>query len=311
MKLKNSLKLVVTNFGLFWKLLIYKIVVLLLVFLLLLPILSKIDVALTQSGFFDELAKIFNGVALRGVATFVTSTCGIISSFFVACSMLIEMGFVIFLYFVFIVFIVAPFLLHLSDVPTSECLYSYMTSLNKFSFIVNFTDKLKMSVGYSILKTIIELPFFAILICVSYNIGVLVNINSVLTILAPFLWTIFVVFMLVLKSALESGWAQGIVCFNVCAFKGLKRGFKSVSRNYLGVMSSFAVIVVVSLGITLIFGAYALVIILPFITLISCIFGQVLFFESQGMNYYIAPEEIIKPRKLEQADSNRRVKFII
>ena len=64
-------------------------------------------------------------------------------------------------------------------------------------------------------------------------------------------------------------------------------------------------------AIVYVFGVYSLIVVVPLSSLIMTVFGQVLFFESQGMNYYISPDNIVLPRKLEQADSMKKVKNII
>ena len=120
-----------------------------------------------------------------------------------------------------------------------------------------------------------------------------------------------VVLVVGLKLAALSGWAPSVVAFNKCATKAFGKGVNAVKRRFPSALSSFAVLVSLFMAAIYLFGFYALIAIIPFSALIVSIFGQVMFFESQGMNYYITPENIIKPRKLEQADSIKKIKNII
>lgn len=186
-----------------------------------------------------------------------------------------------------------------------------MTSLSKNSFTVNFVDNLGKSSGYSILKTLMEIPFWALFIGGLWGLLKLSMASVEMQILAPLFMFIFVVFCTATKTTILNGWAPSIVAFRKCAGSAFKKGLKSVARNYTSTLSSFSVVMIFMVALILIFGPYAFILVLPLMALINAVFGQVLFFESQGMNYYITPENIIKPRKLEQADNMKKVKFII
>jgi len=311
MKLSNSIKLVMTNFNLFWKLLIYMIVCIAITGLLLMPVSNIFVTALKDANFINEATKLFNGVAFQGLGMFMSTISSVILTFVNALGILAQNGVAVLIYIVFILFVFFPFLFHISNIATSECVYSYMTSLRKNSFVVSLLDKFGLSVGYSILKTLFELPFYALLVWLAYIIAGLGSISGVMQFITPLIWIICMILVLDLKATILGGWAQSIVTFNVCATRAIKKGFKSVSRNYLATLSSFAVVITIAFSVVVLFGAFALVLIVPLFSLITCVFGQVLFFESQGMDYYTSQVSIIKPRKLEQSDSIKKVKFKI
>lgn len=311
MKLSKSIKLVMANFNLFWKVLVYAIFCVLICALFLLPVLNQLTDALKQSGFLDDLIKLFNGTAFEGVGMFMTTISNALVSFWIGLKMLAQQNIAVLIYCVAIIFIVLPFLIHLSEIAISECAYGYMSSLNKKSFVVSLLDKLGISSGYSILKTLIEIPFYLLVAYATYALSLNIAINSVTQIIIPLVWVVCIIVLLGLKTTLFSGWAQAIVTFNTCAGHGLKKGIKSVSRNFLSSLSSFAVVTTILLAVIVLFGAYALIPLFPLFLLITCVFGQVLFFESQGMDYYTSQDTVVRPRKLEQADSIRKVKFKI
>ena len=311
MKLGNSIKLVMTNFNLFWKLLIYMFLCIGVAFVFLLPVMQQINNALDASGFLAEVSKFFNGVAFQGLYMFMEVVSKMILVFVSAISILAEYSIGALFYVLFIIFIVLPFLFHLSNISISECVYGYMTSLNKSSFVVSMLDKLGLSAGYSIIKTLLELPFYALFMWVIYSVSNITAVGTVMQVVLPLIWIVLFILLLDIKTTLLSGWPQAIVVFNVCAGNGIKRGFKSVKRNYLATLSSFAVVITVALAIIILFGAYALIPVVPLFSLITSVFGQVLFFESQGMDYYTSQTSIVNPRKLEQSDSIKKVKYKI
>lgn len=311
MKLNNSIKLAIINFALFWKTLVYKIIAFGVVLLLILPIWNQLGVVFTNSGFWESLATLFNGVVFQGIPALLGAIFNTFSAFFEAIASLASLNLIALIYLIIVVCVVMPFLLYLSDIPASESVYTYMSSLHKNSFTVNFLDNLGKSCRYSFLKTFIELPFWALLIYGVYGISGLCSLNVAMQIASPFMLFIFIVLMFDLKITLQNGWVPSMVAFNSGAIASLKKGLKAVSRNYWSIFSSFAVVMTCAVALLYLFSGYSLVVVIPLMSLITAVFGQVLFFESQGMNYYIAPENIIKPRKLEQSDSLRKVRYKI
>jgi len=263
------------------------------------------------SGLDTVVNNLFSSAAFQSMPSFMAQLLGLVNSIFSAINIMASQNLFSLIYLAIILFIVLPFLLKLSDVPASESSYSYMSSLNKNSFTVNFISMLDKSMGYSILRTLLEIPFWFALMGGIYGILTLSLQGELWLIFSPFLLFVFLIIMLDLNITIFNGWAPSVVVFNCCASKALKKGIKAVSRNFLSVLSSFAVVVTIVISLVYLFGIYALIFALPFMALIVAVFGQVLFFESQGMDYYLSPDKIITPRKLENADSIKKVKMII
>lgn len=311
MKFNNSFKLAIANFALFWKLLLYIIIATAVSALFVLPVLNVVKTCFTGVGFLSAFTNLFTMPLFQGVGTLMDLLLNLFNTFFAGIQVLINTNLFVFIYLAIIVLVVIPFFFKLSDVPASESAYSYMSSLNKNSFSINYVNLLGKSAGYSILKTLFEIPFMFALLGGVYGFLNLSQIGDTWVVVTPLLVFVFVVLMIALFITFFSGWAPSIVVFNVCAGKGLKKGIKAVGRNFLSVLSSFAVTIAVVLCLTYLFNIYALVFAVPFMSLIIAIFGNVLFFESQGMDYYISPEKIVKPRKLETADSIKKLKMIV
>lgn len=311
MKLNNSIKLSMANFSLFWKILLYKILAFGISFLLILPILGTLKNVFAESGFISIVSELFSNSTFQSIPSAMNTLLSLFQTFFGGIAIIAKTNVFILIYLLIILMIVAPFLFKLSDVPSSEVVYSYMSSLTKNSFILNFINLFGVTVSYSILRTLLETLF---LICFGggiYGILLLGNVSNVWAIIAPLMLFVFVVLMIAFNSSINNGWASSVVVFNCGACKGFKKGINAVKRNFLSTLSSFSVVMIVFVSLTYIFGIYALFIVIPLSALILCVFGQVLFFESQGMNYYLSPDKIIKPKKLESTDKIYKIKYII
>lgn len=311
MKLNNSIKLSIANFALFWKIFLYKLIALLISGLLALPIVNVLNESLKSSGLFSSIISLFTNSPFQSLTSWTNQIYDILTKAFGTILDLAQSNVLVLIYLAILILIILPFLLKLSDVPASESAYSYMSSLYKNSFVLNFVNMLDKSAGYSILRTLLQIPFLSALAGGTYGILSLSNLSAVMAIIAPLIWVIFVILMLALNSSFLNGWAPSIVVFNCGAVKAFGKGFKAVKRNFLSVLSSFVVVMVFTVGLIYVFGVYSLIATVPFLALILAVFGQVLFFESQGMNYYISPDNIVTPRKLECADSISEVRFII
>ncbi|MCI7003534.1 MAG: hypothetical protein MR904_04245 [Clostridia bacterium] len=311
MKLNNSFKLAIANFALFWKIFLYKIIAFGVSLLFTLPVWRVLKHTFYNSGFNALIKRLFTNATFISIPELMGQILDIIKAFFSGVASLASNNVFVLIYLVILLFIIVPFLFKLSDVPASECAYSYMSSLNKSSFTINFITMLDKSMGYSILRAVMEIPFWFAFIGSIYGILCLGTLNSAMAIFAPMILFVFVVSMIALNFSFFNGFAPSVVVFNTCASRAFGKGIKALRRNFFSVLSSFIVVIVVSVCLLYLFGVYALIVEIPILALVNAIFGQVLFFESQGMDYYLSPDKIISPRKLECADKMAKMKNII
>ena len=128
--------------------------------------------------------------------------------------------------------------------------------------------------------------------------------------------TLFLLIVIVaLKNTFFAGWLPAIIVHAEPVFKSLKLGFKSAFRTFLKSYSSFLIFTVgaVILNVfALVFTAgVGLLITIPLTTLMLIIMGEVMYFESLGMRYYVDGEHIVSPKKFEERDKFAKVKDII
>lgn len=311
MKLNNSIKLSFANFSLFWGILIYKVIAVAIAFLLFLPIMSIVLNNLSLAGFGGSFNDLLQSPIFQNMSVSCSKLYTCFVTFFEGLGNLASNNTFAFIYLILLFVIILPFLLKLGDIPASESVYSYMASLNKNHYASNFVSNINKSSGYAILKTLIEIPFWAITILCSYGILKLAVLNYNVAIIFAFILFAFLILMFSLKISILNGWVPSIVSFKQCAGKSFKKGIKSVKRNFWSTLSSFAMVMLVVVALIGTFGVFSIPVLIPLLELVIVVFGQVLFFESQGMNYYIALDKIVKPRKLEEADKIKKVKLII
>jgi len=309
---KNSFKLLLANFSSVWKLLLYKIIVVAVVFglfMLATPALSNLlNVEQLSDSVATFLANFGFGISYIDLLTYLYT---ILQTVINVLSEMIATSPLLFLYLVFLLFILLPFLWHFSDVAIGECAYGFMASQTKYCFMGAMIRKLGVSVSYSILLTLAILPFTALMLAGGVAVLYLTVYGGLLLYFLPFILFVYLLLINSLKITMLSGWTPSIVVFNCNAVTGFNKGMTALFRRFLKVWSTSIILTFIVLSVAMLIGCYALLIIIPIASLFISIFGMVMFFGSQGMRYYVDMDTIITPKKLEQTDKICKLKYVI
>ena len=312
MMFKNSFKLLLANFSSVWKLLLYKIIVVAVVFglfMLATPALSNLlNVEQLSDSVATFLANFGFGISYIDLLTYLYT---ILQTVINVLSEMIATSPLLFLYLVFLLFILLPFLWHFSDVAIGECAYGFMASQTKYCFMGAMIRKLGVSVSYSILLTLAILPFTALMLAGGVAVLYLTVYGGLLLYFLPFILFVYLLLINSLKITMLSGWTPSIVVFNCNAVTGFNKGMTALFRRFLKVWSTSIILTFIVLSVAMLIGCYALLIIIPIASLFISIFGMVMFFGSQGMRYYVDMDTIITPKKLEQTDKICKLKYVI
>ncbi len=311
MMFKNSVKLFIANFSVFWKLLLYKIIAIGICVLLLIPTFSSWGHVLNSVDFFAGLGNFANTTMFSSVTSFFEQLFILVDTFLKAVSLLLSYNLFAFIYSTFVVLFILPFLMELSAIPTGEGIYSYMASLSKSSFVGTLIAKMGKSMLYSLLRTLCVLPFIALMGVTLYYMLSLITIDSLWAVFVPVLVIIYFSVMTALMITFFSGWMPATVVFDVSPVKGMKKGFKAVFRRFFRVFSSILMIIIITTMFTFMFTTFSLIILVPLCSVCVVMLEMVMFFESQGMRYYVDLDSIVTPKKLEQCDKFKKVKDII
>lgn len=308
---KNSLKLFVANFSVFWKLLLYKIAIIGICVLLLIPTFGVWSGAFSSVNFLELFTNFATNTVFVNISVLLKSLFVLVQAFVDVLFVMIQTNAFMLIYSAFVVLFLLPFLFGLSAIPSGEGLYSYMASLSKSSFLATFVSKLKTSVIYSLIRTLIFLPLIILFAVGFYYLLSLTQISGLLQVFLPIIIILYVVFMLTILITTFCGFMPATVVFNISPLKSLQKGFRAVFRIYFRVFSSIFVIFFFTTIFSLILTSFSLIALIPLASVAVIMLEMVMFFESQGMRYYVDLDSIVSPRKLEQCDKFNKVKNII
>lgn len=307
MMFKNSIKLLCSNFDKVWKLLVYHVLTIGLCFGLLCVFRGTYSSALNYAWTETNLGNYFQVGTLYG------------DSFFSALTAIVNFVIIFFgkifanawhgLYFCFIVFYALPFLVNIGKYVISEMMYGYMSAGQKQSFTGCLLKTLPSSMAYASLKTLLALPFNILVLAGIWGITRIEG--SFMVYLMPFLLVIVAGLLMGVRELFVGGWAPAKITYahNIARSYGI--GLRASLRRSDTIYSSAFVIYLLIFVLTLVFGAYSLIVILPIVFPLLNIFDMVAFFSSQGMRFYVDNETIVSPKKLEEVDKIEDAKYIL
>lgn len=312
MMFKNSIKLLVSNFSTVWKLLAYKLIVIAIVVGLFCVSLSYLNQLDTIENFSNSLISFLTTANVASVPTAIVNNFLIlvVAGFDVIYELIIELPFV-FSYIVLLFVFILPYLWHLSDIATSESLFGFMASQTKFGFTSSLIRNLNSANAYSWAYTILILPFNLAFLAGVIGLLFVSQLSTLLMFLSPLVILLLTLIYYSLRTTVLSCWASGITTTNSSTFKGFRRNLSAISRRFFRIWSTAIVFVFGFIVVSLLIGAFGLIFLLPIFCLTISVFGMVVFFETQGMRYYVDFDKIISPKKLEQTDKINKLKFII
>ena len=308
MTFKNSLKLLCTNFADVWKLLVYHILSIAfcggLLAIFYGQYVDLINFAAAETG----IASVFQAGTLYG-ASFSTALAIIVNFVITFFITMFASNVGVGVFFCIIVFLVLPFLLNVGKIVMCELAYGYMSACQKQSFIGTFFKTLRVSIPYALIKTLYAIPFNCLIAAAVWG---LTRINFIgLEVLFPFVFVIAVALVCSFKQTFNAGWAPARVVYNENIAKSYAIGGRAVFRKGLSIFSTAFVIYILSIVLSLVLGAYSIIIILPIISPLLHIFEMTAFFQSQGMRFYVDGQTIFSPKKLEENDKIEDIKFLL
>lgn len=306
----NSLKLFFSNFAQFWKSVAYKLVALALCTLLLLPFFDTF-VQLDFGGLWTYLKQLFAIFPFANLGSWFNLLYNSILEFLHLFQTLLNINLFCFVYVLIVGLFIFPFLISLCCLPLGEVMYASMSSRAKKSFIGTFVKTIGKSCIFSFLKTMYELPFFALLAFCEYQLVLLATSSDVWIIVVPFLMVISYSVIIGLKNSFSCGWLPALVVLPCTVSSAFAKGFRAVSRRYFRVLSTTFCMAFLWCCVFYLFGIMSLFAILPISSMLLLIFDFVMFFSSQGMSFYVDYNTVLTPKKLEQTDKLRKAKDII
>ena len=314
MMFRNSVRLLLTNFSNVWKLLVYYIICLGITVLLCLPIVSPVVSKLTEAGVFSDFVTFLNGI-FSDPASLSINFEGVVNNFCSTISNFSGQFMVNYILFGFIVVIVAPFIFGLGSLAMGDVLYGFMTSQVRYTFTGSYIRNLGKSCLYCLVKMLTILPINLVGFGIVILMMKLFMLGGVGYILLNVL--IFAAFLMLtaLKVSLYNCWMPAMAVQNVGPFKALKINFRAVFRKFFRIYSNAIILMLCAVVINFCLGVFTLcigfVISIPLTALAFIVFQMVAYFTSQGMRFYVYPDMFIAPKKFEEQDSLKKLRFLV
>ena len=299
MSYKNSVKLLVSNFSIVWKQLLYMLLLSLLVFGISYGTSTPIFETLKNEGVTSEFASIFENIYTKPSEVVTTVSSAFINLYNTIVSNFAELwlsilGTLITLIFAF------NLLKQASMYNLSSLMYMQMTSYLSLGYTRNFISSLGQCIRFAFAKVVMKIPFAIIKALILYAYFHLVN-SSFGIIIGLFV----VAFFLILISALELVIFAGMPCSMLevsgatSAFRAFFSGAKQIFKNFFRVFSNAVIVVLTIILVNLFLGLFTvgvgLLISIPATMLFLAIFDIACYLGVKGERYYLSENVIANP----------------
>lgn len=313
---KNTFKLLLSNFSLTYKVLIYKLIILLLALGLAGTIGAPFLMHLTEIHFFsnviEEIVIMFENINLGNVfiafKNIFLSILDIIKSLDI--NLLLNAGLSI------LVFVVIYGLLgNFTELSVIDCLNSNLSSKTKLSFFKSLISKMFKSILMTLIKFVVSIQYLISVFFIFY-LGITsfdASIDIVKILIPTIMFLSFVIFTGI-HLTLITGFAPSIIVNDEGVFKGLKLGFKAIRKKFFKVLSTSIMIILILTIINLIVAVFSffagIIFTLPISYVVVCLYKIVAFYECNGMRYYVW-DQIRTPLKKGEQDKINKLKYIV
>lgn len=313
---RNSLRLLMSNFVTVWKVLVYQIIVFLTTFsiatIFSLPLINT----LKSNNFFDLVGQEFEALGFSfNLTNILNSLYNILQEFFLILGNNLQTALLSFILVMIVIIFIGGFLMGLSKLALTEMLNGYMSSYANYSFTSSYVRMFKKSVKLQLFKLFINFPINLTILTIIYFTLSLLTVGGFIGVIAPFLIILFATLLLSFNFTVFSGVAPAITIHDCSIIKGYELGFKAVKRRFFKTLSTSFLIILVILSVNLLLftltSGVSCIITYPASMFLLAIFPMVMYYGSMGMRYYVDPETILAPKKLEEQDSFKKAKFVI
>jgi len=308
MTFKSAVKLSFLNLDKVWKYVLYRIVVWAIIIGLMSPCFRVIGNAFkdfTNSSAFKDFMSA--GLFYSGTITDVAK--GIIVEVWAFITLLATNQLFVLIYYAFLLLVLLPTLMNMGKYAVNSMMYGYMSSYAKQSFSTTYISSFGKAFVFGICRSLFNLVFnmSAILLFVG-----LVNIPSEgFEYIMPYIFVVLGALILTLKQMFVFGWAPSMLVCGMNAIRAFGFGIKTTFRRFgISFVTSFTVYLL-SLLLFVGFGIYSLIVIVPMFSIVMSIAEMILFFGNHGMKYYIDGDTIISPKRHEELDKIKQIKFLL
>jgi len=299
MSYRNSIKLLISNFSIVWKQLLYTLIISLICFSLTYVVSIPVFNLLKAEGVLGEIAEIFE--------TIYTAPSEIVNAFknaFTHLSSVLDANIssVIWSLFGAIVFgyLLFSILKYISYYNVTSVMHMKMTSFAEVGYTRSLISNFLPSLRFALSRIVYEIPFVVlkILILMLY----LTNLTSMLwVILGLCVCMIILILISSIEISIFAGHASAMVekGGDISAFKAFFVGNKFIFKKYDRVFSNSLVVYLTLILINVFLGLFTvgagLIISVPATLVFKSIFSLAVFYGCHGDRYYLAENTIVNP----------------
>lgn len=310
---RNTFRLLLTNFSNVWKVLLYYIICIALTFVVCWSIAQPIITELSKAHVFSDLGDLLNSFFSTPQTTpyslnqIIDNAWGVLVS-----NIQFKFNYVFLIVWLLFVF---PFTLHLAQLALGEVLYGFMTSQVKYGFTGRFIKNIGKSCLYSLVSFVVNFVFNSLIIALFVGMVKLLTLGSFIYALLDILLLAVLICLMSLKRTMFACFMPAIAVLDCNPFKALAINFRGVFKNFFRIFSNAITIILTAIVVNLIFCVYSfgvsLIITLPLTALVFVIFQMVSYFSSFGMRFYVYPDMFISPKRFEEQDKIKKIKYLV
>ncbi|MBE7089022.1 MAG: hypothetical protein E7370_05890 [Clostridiales bacterium] len=306
MKLKRALSVFIDNFKTSYKLLLYKLIVLVVFSLLYTAIIYPVIFHLLDSSEFNALydsAMAFVEQFLNGHMEELSQLSITVKENFEAFMILVGSmtGNIIWgVILLFVIFIVQNFFFDLGNFTTAAIINDKMTLQAKSPFIHTFIKNFNKACVFAAIYAPINVLFNTVVIILSYLLFffALSFLPIIVQIVA---FTATVIFAVSFKKTHIAGWLPAVISGKMKVFEGLKYALKMPGKNRWIVTSDFIVLNLVIMALVVASAVFTLgagtILAVPAATIILYSYKFVFYFTENDAKYFTDETTIVKPKK--------------
>lgn len=308
MTFSNAIKLSFLNTDKAWKLVLYRIIVWAIIIGLMAPCFFMVH---------DEFIALMNSEAIKTFAhtgvfysgSITDASLNFIGSFWAFVTFIANNYVGVLIYYIFLLFVLLPTLMNMGKYTVNAMTYSYMSAHAKKSFCTTYIGNFGKAFVFGFFRALFNLVFNLATILLFYA---LVKIpNEGFEYAMPYIFVIVASLILTMKQLFVMGWAPAMIVCGLSSPKAFGFGIKTTYRRFGVSFATNFVLYLVSLFLLVGFGVYSLIAIVPIFAIIMGFAEVIMFFGNHGMKYYIDGDTIISPKKHEELDKIKQIKFLL
>lgn len=310
---RNTFRLLLTNFSNVWKVLLYYIICIALTVAVCWSIAQPIINELAKANVFSDLANLLNSFfstpqnAPHSLNQIINNAWGVLVT-----NIQFQFNYIFLIVWILLVF---PFTLNLAQLALGEVLYGFMTSQVKYSFTGRYIKNIGKSCLFALVSDLVNFVFNAIIFSLFVGFIKLLTLGSfVYAMLGVLLFAVMICFVS-FKRTLFACFMPAMAVLDCNPFKALAINFKGVFKNFFRIFSNAVTIVLTTIVVNLIFCVFtfsvSLIITLPLTAFVFVIFQMVSYFSSFGMRFYVYPDMFISPKRFEEQDKIKKIKYLV